>query len=112
MFPCWNLGTSLGSWGSEGEPLAGPKCGRCDPVKRPLVFKHGHPTAGGCQIPTSEGQELHFKPSEVLGVSLCPVRDVEFLPGLMEEGDEAFLGQNIPRGVFQGAFCKPQPLVT
>lgn len=92
------LGTPLGSWASKGEPLAGPKC---DPAKRSLVFKHGYPTAGGCQIPDFEGERLHFNPSEVLGISLCPTRH-------MEEGEATFIGQNILRDILQGAFPIPE----
>lgn len=31
---------------------------------------------------------------------------MEVLPGLLEEGEEAFMGQNVPRNVFQGAFLE------
>lgn len=37
-FTCWNLRTSLGSWSSKGESLAGPKCGRLEPVRRSLLL--------------------------------------------------------------------------
>lgn len=73
------------------------------------MFKHGYPTAGGCLITTFEGEILHFKPYEVLGSSLCPIRHMEVLSGLMQEGEAASMGQNIPRNVFQGASLSPSP---
>lgn len=112
---CFRAGT-LGPFLAPGAPKMNPWL-----VPRVEgVIQSIDPLCSNMDIPLQEAarsqllreKKLHFKPSDVLGVSLCPVRHTEVLPGLMEEREEAFLGQNILKDTFQGAFHKSQPLVT